>query len=63
MQVTTVGLDVAKNVFQAHGVDHDGRVVLRRRLRRATVLAFFANLPRWMDHPEQEWSAKGLTFG
>jgi hypothetical protein len=39
MQVTTVGLDVAKNVFQAHGVDHRGRVVLRRRLRRAAVLA------------------------
>jgi transposase len=46
MQVTTVGLDVAKNVCQTHGLDHHGRVVLRRRLSRAAVLAFFANLPR-----------------
>ena len=46
MQVTTVGLDIAKNVFQVHGVDARGRVVLRKRLPRAKVLAFFANLPR-----------------
>jgi transposase len=46
MQVTTIGLDIAKNVFQVHGVDARGRVVLRKRLSRATVLAFFANLPR-----------------
>ena len=46
MQVTTVGLDIAKNVFQVHGVDARGRVGLRKRLARAKVLAFFANLPR-----------------
>jgi transposase len=46
MQVTTVGLDIAKNVFQVHGVDRHGRVVLRKRLARGRVLAFFANLPR-----------------
>jgi transposase len=46
MQVTTIGLDIAKNVFQVHGVDARGRVVLRKRLARAKVLAFFANLPR-----------------
>jgi transposase len=46
MQITTVGLDIAKNVFQVHGVDEHGRVVLRKRLARARVLAFFANLPR-----------------
>jgi transposase len=46
MQVTTIGLDIAKNVFQAHGVDQHGKVVLRRRLSRGQVLAFFANLPR-----------------
>ena len=46
MQVTTVGLDLAKNVFQVHGVDARGRVVLRKRLPRAKVLVFFANLPR-----------------
>jgi transposase len=46
MQATTIGLDIAKNVFQVHGVDERGRVVLRKRLTRGKVLAFFANLPR-----------------
>jgi transposase len=46
MQVTTIGLDIAKNVFQVHGVDQHGKVVLRKRLSRGQVLAFFANLPR-----------------
>ena len=46
MQITTIGLDIAKNLFQAHGVDARGRVVLRKRLARAKVLTFFANLPR-----------------
>ena len=45
MQVTTIGLDLAKHVFQAHGVDADGHVVLRRRLRRAEIMAFFSSLP------------------
>jgi transposase len=46
MQVTTVGLDIAKHVFQVHGVDERGRAALRKRLTRGKVLAFFANLPR-----------------
>jgi transposase len=46
MQVTTIGLDIAKNLFQVHGVDGRGRAVLRKRLTRAKVLPFFANLPR-----------------
>ena len=46
MQVTTIGLDIAKNVFQVHGVDQHGKVVLRKRLARGKVLALFANLPR-----------------
>ena len=45
MQVTTVGLDLAKHVFQVHGVDRRGRVVLRKRLSRSRLLDFFANLP------------------
>ena len=45
MQITTIGLDLAKHVFQLHGIDHAGRVVLRRRLRRAEVVKFFAALP------------------
>ena len=46
MQATTIGLDIAKSVFQVHGVDARGRVVLRKRLARAKVLELFANLPR-----------------
>lgn len=45
MQVTTVGLDLAKSVFQVHAVDADGRVIIRKALRRALVLPFFAKLP------------------
>jgi transposase len=43
--ITTIGLDLAKNVFQVHAVDVAGSVVLRKRLRRGQVLAFFAGLP------------------
>lgn len=45
-EITTIGLDLAKNVFQAHGVDEAGATVLRKRLRRGQVFAFFAGLPR-----------------
>src|ERR687886_706955 len=44
-QVTTIGLDLAKNLFQVHGADARGRPVLKRRLARGKVLEFFANLP------------------
>ena len=43
-KVTTIGLDIAKNVFQVHAVDETGQVVLQRRLRRAQVEPFFAKL-------------------
>jgi len=43
--VTTVGLDIAKSVFQVHGVDAAGQVVIRRQLKRRYVLAFFQKLP------------------
>jgi transposase len=39
--VTTIGLDIAKSVFQVHGVDAAGQVVVRRQLKRRAVLAFF----------------------
>jgi transposase len=45
MQVTTVGLDLAKNVLQIHAVDAAGAVVVRKKLRRAQALAFFTELP------------------
>ena len=43
-QIVVVGLDIAKSVFQVHGVDRDGGVVVRRRLRRSRVLPFFATV-------------------
>src|SRR6201981_1216132 len=43
--VTTIGLDIAKSVFQVHGVDAAGQVVIRRKLKRRYVLAFFQKLP------------------
>ena len=42
--ITTIGLDIAKSVFQVHGVDPDGHVVVRRQLKRRYVLAFFEKL-------------------
>ena len=45
MEITTVGLDIAKRVFQLHGVDAAGKAVLRRKLQRSEVLAFFKALP------------------
>ena len=45
MQPTIIGLDLAKTVFQVHGVDERGQVVLTKRLCRDGVLAFFAGLP------------------
>ena len=43
--VTTIGLDIAKSIFQVHGVDAAGQVVVRRQLKRRYVLAFFEKLP------------------
>jgi transposase len=44
MKVTRVGLDIAKDVFEVHGVNEQGKVIVRRQLRRARVLEFFANM-------------------
>jgi transposase len=43
--ITTIGLDIAKSVFQVHGIDAEGNVVLRRQLKRRYVLVFFQKLP------------------
>ena len=43
--ITTIGLDIAKSVFQVHGVDAQGQVAIRRQLKRRYVLAFFQKLP------------------
>ena len=45
MQIITIGLDIAKNVFQVHGIDAAEKVVVRKQLRRSQVLAFFKALP------------------
>src|SRR5213595_137968 len=45
-EITTIGLDLAKHVFQVHGIDTEGTTVLRKRLRRGQVLAFFSRIPR-----------------
>jgi len=45
MNLTTIGIDLAKNVFQVHGVDERGQAVLRKQLKRGQVLQFFVNLP------------------
>ncbi len=44
MKVTTVGLDLAKNVFQVHGIDSTGKVIVRRSLRRRQMMPFFGKL-------------------
>jgi len=44
-EVITIGLDIAKSVFQVHGVDDVGTVVIRKRVSRSKMLEFFANLP------------------
>ena len=44
MQITTIGLDLAKSVFQVHGVDADGQVIVRKKLRRAEAVRFFEAL-------------------
>ncbi len=43
--VTTIGLDIAKSIFQVHGVDAEGNVVVRRKLKRRYIVAFFQKLP------------------
>src|SRR5215470_14489026 len=48
MQVTTIGLDIAKNVFQVHGIDANEKVVLRKQLRRSQVIVF-------LPHREVVW--------
>ena len=43
--IATIGLDLAKSVVQVHGMDHDGRMVVRKTGRRGQVLTFFATVP------------------
>ena len=45
MEITTVGIDLAKSVFQVHAVDQHGKVALKKQIKRDQMAAFFANLP------------------
>ena len=66
--VTTIGLDIAKSVFQVHGVDAEGKVLIRRKLKRRYVLAFFEKLPPCLVGIEacatsHHWSRQLKGFG
>ena len=68
MNITTVGLDLAKQVFQVHGVDERDKVVLRKQLRRREVLSFFANLPPCLIGMEacggaHSWAQRLMEYG
>jgi transposase len=68
MEITTVGLDLAKNVFQVHAVDAGGQVAVRRTLRRAQVVPFFAKLPRCLVGMEacgtsHHWARELIRLG
>jgi transposase len=56
-KATTIGLDIAKQVFQVHGADRTGRGVLRRKLRRSEVVRFFSDLPPCLIGIEASGSA------
>ena len=68
MQITTVGIDLAKNVFQVHGVNERGKALLKKRLRRDQLAAFFVNLPPCLIGMEacgsaHHWARKLQSFG
>ena len=68
MKITTIGIDLAKNVFQVHGVDERGKVVLRKQLRREQMAEFFAKLPPCLIGMEacgsaHHWARKLQGFG
>jgi transposase len=48
MSLSTIGLDLAKNVFQVHGISDEGAVVIRRRFRRSNVVPSFSGLPPYL---------------
>jgi transposase len=66
--ITTIGLDIAKSVFQVHGVDAAGQMVMRRQLKRRYVLTFFEKLPPCLVGIEacasaHHWSRELQTLG
>jgi len=72
MEITTIGVDLAKNVFQVHGVDERGKTVLRKQLRREQMVEFFAKVPPCLigmeacgsaHHWGRYFAARGLGLG
>ena len=68
MEITTIGLDLAKSIFQVHGVDASGNVVVRKALRRAQVLPFFQRTPRCLVGIEacgtsHHWARELIALG
>jgi transposase len=68
MKITTIGIDLAKNVIQVHGVDERGKTVLKKQFRRDQVASFFANLPPCLIGMEacgsaHHWARKLESFG
>ncbi len=68
MKITTIGIDLAKEVFQIHGVDVHGKAVLRKRLRRSEMVRFFVNLEPCLIGMEacgssHYWARKLCEFG
>lgn len=68
MQLTTIGIDLAKNVFQIHGVDQQGKAVLKKQLKREQMAVFFANTPPCLIGMEacsgaHHWARKLTSFG
>ncbi|KVN99934.1 transposase, partial [Burkholderia ubonensis] len=68
MNVTTIGIDLAKDIFQVHGVNEHGKPILRKQLKRHQIVAFFANLPGCLIGMEacasaHFWARKLQTLG
>ena len=68
MKLITIGIDLAKNVFQLHGVDQHGKTVLKRQLKRDQMAVFFANTPPCLVGLEacrgaHYWARKLGSFG
>jgi transposase len=67
-EITTIGLDLAKSIFQVHGIDNAGHVVVRKRLRRSQVLGFFAGLSPCLVGMEacataHHWAREPMALG
>lgn len=67
-EVVTVGLDLARSVFQVHAIGGEGAVLVRRKLRRAEMVGFFAELPRCLVGMEacasaHHWARELIALG